>query len=142
MRLTRDMLVVLMVAGGLVAACGSASQPAASPPPPATSAPMSHAEQTPSSGTDPGTPVAATSLTIANFAFAPADATVRVGSTVTWTNQDQEAHTVTSKDSGGPLRSPTLNGGQSFSYTFTAPGRYEYLCTIHPFMTGTVVVTP
>jgi plastocyanin len=42
----------------------------------------------------------------------------------------------------GPFHSPALGTGQSFRYTFTTPGRYDYLCTIHPFMTATVVVTP
>jgi len=77
---------------------------------------------------------------IKNFAFAPATVTVAVGSTVTWTNDDQDAHTVTSND-GGPLRSAVLQTGGTYRYTFTRPGRYVYLCTIHPFMTATVVVT-
>jgi plastocyanin len=79
---------------------------------------------------------------IKNFAFAPAMLTVKVGTKVTWTNQDSDAHTVTSKNNSAPLSSPALNTGQSYSYTFTKPGSYSYLCTIHPFMTATVVVTP
>jgi plastocyanin len=93
---------------------------------------------TPGSGQD--VPVATTSIGIQNFAFVPTTVTVRAGSTVTWINQDQDAHTVTAM--AGPFHSPTLNTGQSFHYTFTTPGRYDYLCTIHPFMTATVVVTP
>jgi amicyanin len=139
MRLSWDMLVVVVVAGGLVAACGSVAQPAASPP--SVSVSMSHSEQVPASSADAGSPVSTTTVDIANFAFAPAVATVRVGSTITWTNKDQEPHTVTSKDGSGTLRSPSLNTGESFKYTFTKPGRYDYLCTIHPFMTATVVVT-
>jgi plastocyanin len=62
---------------------------------------------------------------------------------VTWTNQDTDAHTVSSQQgSGGPLASAALNTGQSYTYTFTKPGTYAYLCTIHPFMTATVTVTP
>ncbi|WP_152648782.1 cupredoxin domain-containing protein [Streptacidiphilus anmyonensis] len=88
-----------------------------------------------------GAPVATDAVTIKNFAFAPAAMTVKVGTTVTWTNQDSDAHTVTSQNNTGPLNSQALNTGQSFSYTFTTPGTYHYLCTIHPFMTATVTVT-
>ena len=87
-------------------------------------------------------PVAANAVTIKGFAFAPAAITVKVGTTVTWTNQDADAHTVTSQDNGGPLSSAALNTGQSYSFKFTKPGTYAYLCTIHPFMTATVTVTP
>ncbi|MDQ2710222.1 MAG: cupredoxin domain-containing protein, partial [Actinomycetota bacterium] len=80
-------------------------------------------------------------VAIQNFTFAPASVTVKAGTTVTWTNQDQDPHTVTSMNNGA-LKSPTLNHGEAFHYTFTTPGRFEYLCTIHPFMTATVVVTP
>jgi plastocyanin len=93
---------------------------------------------TPGSGQD--APVATNTIAIQNFAFVPTTVTVKAGSTVTWTNRDQDAHTVTAM--AGPFHSPTLNTGQSFHYTFTTPGRYDYLCTIHPFMTATVVVTP
>jgi plastocyanin len=86
-------------------------------------------------------PVAGDTVMISNFAFAPAALTTKVGTTVTWTNKDAEAHTVTSQDSGGPLTSAALDTGQSYSYTFTRPGTYRYLCTIHPFMTATVTVT-
>jgi plastocyanin len=81
-------------------------------------------------------------VTIKNFAFGPASVTVKVGSTVTWTNGDHDAHTVTSQDSGGPLQSATINNGETYQHTFTKAGRYAYRCSIHPFMTGTVVVTP
>jgi plastocyanin len=66
---------------------------------------------------------------------------VKAGTTITWTNRDQDAHTVTAMP-GGAFHSPTLTTGQSYQYTFTTPGRFDYLCTIHPFMTATVVVTP
>jgi plastocyanin len=80
-------------------------------------------------------------VAIKNFAFAPGKLVVKVGTTVTWTNQDTDAHTVTSTGSGGPLKSAALGTGGTFSYTFTKPGTYDYLCTIHPFMTATVTVT-
>lgn len=86
-----------------------------------------------------GPAVATSSVTIKNFAFSPASITVKVGTTVTWTNSDQDAHTVTAKDS--TFGSQALDTGASFKFTFTKPGTYDYLCTIHPFMTATVVVT-
>ncbi|MBW8798825.1 MAG: cupredoxin family copper-binding protein [Streptomyces sp.] len=88
-----------------------------------------------------GAPVTGTAVAIKNFAFAPATLKVPVGTTVTWTNQDTEAHTVTSTGPGGPLRSAALGTRATYRYTFTKPGTYAYLCTIHPFMTATVEVT-
>ena len=79
-------------------------------------------------------------MAIRNFAFAPAMLTVPVGTTITWTNDDQDAHTVSAAD--GAFRSAALADGDTFRFTFSKPGRYDYLCTIHPFMTATVVVTP
>lgn len=92
-------------------------------------------------GTGPVTPVSSNAVAIKNFAFAPAALIVKVGTTVTWTNQDTDDHTVTSQGSGGPLKSVALGTGQTFSYTFTKAGTYSYYCTIHPFMTATVTVT-
>lgn len=66
-------------------------------------------------------PVATDSITIQNFAFVTATA----GTTVTWTNRDQAAHTVSAMS--GPFHFPTLTTGQSYRYTFTSPGRYDYL---------------
>ncbi|HKW95231.1 MAG TPA: cupredoxin domain-containing protein [Methylomirabilota bacterium] len=64
--------------------------------------------------------------------------TVRPGTTVTWINQDDDTHTVTSTT--GVFKSPGLDTGETFSYTFVNPGTYEYYCTLHPLMTGKVVV--
>jgi plastocyanin len=88
------------------------------------------------------TPSSAATVTvdISNYAFNPATLTVPVGTTVTWTNEDTAPHTVTSK-SGGPLNSPNLSKGDSWSFTFTTPGSYEYFCAIHPDMVGKVIVT-
>ena len=66
--------------------------------------------------------------------------TVKAGTTVTWTNRDDDAHTVTSV--ANPFRSPGLDTGETFSYTFTRAGTFEYFCSLHPLMTGKVVVTP
>jgi amicyanin len=68
---------------------------------------------------------------------------VAVGTTVTWTNQDAVAHTVssTSAPEAQGFDSGLLDQGQSFAFTFTVPGTYKYQCNIHPFMKGTIVVT-
>lgn len=85
-------------------------------------------------------PVAANTVSIKNFAFTPSTITVKAGTTVTWTNSDQDPHTVSAN--GGQFRSQTLNTGDTYKYTFSTAGTFAYLCTIHPFMTATVVVTP
>ena len=75
-----------------------------------------------------------------NLAFNPATLTVKAGTKVTWTNNDSVLHTVTS-DSGGVLGSTNIPPGQSFSFTFTAPGTVSYHCAVHPSMKGSVTVT-
>lgn len=77
---------------------------------------------------------------IKNFAFSPSALSVKVGTKVTWTNNDSVPHTVTS-DSGDLLNSSTLSPGQSFSFTLTVPGSNTYHCAIHPTMKGAITVT-
>ncbi len=84
-------------------------------------------------------PVAGTAVNITNFAFAPATLTVKVGDTVTWTNKDEEPHTVVAND--GSFHSPGLDANATYSFTFTKAGSFDYICSIHPFMHGTVVVS-
>ncbi|RUP03225.1 MAG: amidase [Mycobacterium sp.] len=83
-------------------------------------------------------PVAGDQVSIDNFAFAPATLTVRAGDTVTWTNRDEEPHTVAAND--GSFHSPGMGTGATFSRTFATPGTFDYVCSIHPMMHGTVVV--
>lgn len=80
-------------------------------------------------------------VTIQNFAFSPASITVRKGTTVTWTNNDSTAHTVTENDGKDGPASSDVNPGQTYSFTYTAVGTFRYHCSIHPSMTGTVTVT-
>ncbi|GLZ33134.1 copper-binding protein [Lentzea sp. NBRC 105346] len=75
-------------------------------------------------------------VSIANYAYAPASMTVHVGDVVTWTNSDQAPHDV----AAGTFRSPMLSTGQSWSYTFTQPGTYDYVCSIHPDMRARITV--
>jgi YVTN family beta-propeller protein len=84
-------------------------------------------------------PTSESTVSIAQFAFAPATLTVRVGQTITFTNRDSVAHTTTSP--GGGWDSGPLAPGASYTVTPQQPGTYGYHCSIHPFMTGTVVVT-
>jgi plastocyanin len=72
--------------------------------------------------------------------FSAPSVTVKPGTTVTWINHDDDAHTVTS--TVDTFHSPGLDTDEKFSYTFTKPGTYEYFCTLHPLMTGKVIVTP
>ncbi len=74
--------------------------------------------------------------------FSPDKLSVPAGSTVIWTNNDTVAHTVTSVSGNGSLNSGNMNPGASYNFTFTTPGTYDYICTYHYWMTGTVVVTP
>lgn len=75
---------------------------------------------------------------IDNFSFAPATLTVPVGTTVRWTNHDDIPHNVVANDKS--FKSKALDTDESFSYTFTKAGTYDYFCSIHPKMTGKVVV--
>ena len=79
-------------------------------------------------------------VNIDNFAFGPATITVAAGTKVTWTNRDDEPHTVTSADDPKLFRSAALDTNDSFSFTFDKPGTYRYFCSIHPQMTAMVVV--
>lgn len=81
-----------------------------------------------------------TTLAIRDFAFTPQDFSVPVGTTVTATNHDGATHNWTS--STAMLRSGDLRTNQSYSFTFRTPGRFDFMCTIHPSMTGSVTVVP
>jgi len=75
---------------------------------------------------------------IDNFVFGPQAITVPVGTTVTWTNSDDIPHTAVSTD--GVFKSKVMDTNEKFSYTFTKAGTYPYYCSVHPKMTGQVVV--
>jgi plastocyanin len=75
---------------------------------------------------------------IDNFSFGPQTLTVPVGATVVWTNSDDIPHTAVSTE--GLFKSKVMDTDEKFSYTFTKAGTYLYYCTIHPKMTGKVVV--
>ena len=86
-----------------------------------------------------GMAVGKAKVKISNFKFGPRTLTVKVGTKVTWTNQDSIAHSV--NFASGKVNSKTLDQNATYSHTFTVPGTYQYICAIHPFMHGTVIVT-
>jgi plastocyanin len=79
-----------------------------------------------------------TAIKIDNFTFAPATVTIHVGDAVRWTNHDDIPHNVVSEDKS--FKSEVLDTDENFGYTFTKAGTYSYYCSIHPRMTGKIVV--
>jgi plastocyanin len=123
----RSALLISALAGAaLVAACASPAAPPASSPAAESSAPASEA---------PG----AASVSIVEFKFEPAALSVKVGDTVTWTNDGHTAHSV--KWSDGEPESEHLEPGKTYARTFDRAGEYPYVCGIHATMTGTITVT-
>jgi|SRR3989344_2228638 len=76
------------------------------------------------------------SVEIKDFAFNPATINIKAGTVVTWTNKDAAKHTVKLDE----IESPSLAKGQSWSYSFTTPGTYNYICGLHPSMQGKIIV--
>lgn len=126
--MTRKHVALLTVSTLLLAGC-SASRPSAS----------GDTQTVSMSITAPSMPVSGNDVEINDFAFAPLTLTVATGSTVTWTNRDEEPHTVAANDDS--FRSPGMGTGATYSHTFATPGKFEYICSIHPMMHGTVMVT-
>jgi plastocyanin len=75
---------------------------------------------------------------IDNFTFAPTRITAKVGTTITWVNEDDIPHTIASATKA--FKSKALDTDDKFAFTFTTPGTYDYFCSLHPHMTGTVVI--
>jgi plastocyanin len=80
----------------------------------------------------------AAEVRVDNFTFSPPILTVTAGATVTWINGDDIPHIIAAKDRS--FRSKALDTDDRFSFTFTAPGEYDYFCSLHPHMTGKIVV--
>jgi plastocyanin len=116
------LLATLLLAGCL--ARPGAAEPASRPTAPAAPPPAADGKQ----------------VVIDNFTFSPATLTVPAGTAVTWVNHDDVPHTVTSPSRPRLLDSPTLDTDESFTHVFKAPGTYDYYCTVHPRMTGQVIV--
>jgi len=82
----------------------------------------------------------AATIVIDNFSFGPTQLSVAAGATVTWENRDDIPHTVVEDASPRTFKSPPLDSGEKFSQVFVKPGTYRYFCSLHPHMTGTIVV--
>jgi plastocyanin len=115
-------LVALVAAAVLLAGCGGGSK-------------KSSTSSTSSSGGGGG----GTTVSMKNIKFAPTSLTVKVGQTVTWTNDDSIDHNVTASD--GTFKSSNFGHGKTFSWKATKAGTFKYTCTIHPGMVGTLTVT-
>ncbi len=128
---TRMRASLALIATMVLAACGSSAAitPAPTAAPPATTAPVA----------TPAPVAGGAALSIANFAFDPATLKIKVGTKVTWTNNDGAPHTATSAD--GAFDSGRLSSGASFAFTFTTAGTFTYHCAIHSSMTGTITVS-
>jgi plastocyanin len=82
--------------------------------------------------------VSPATVQIQNFKFLPATFTVAAGTTVTWKNDDDSPHRI--GDKNGTFKSGAVDTEDTFTHTFTAPGEYPYICTIHPYMVGKIIV--
>jgi plastocyanin len=119
---------------------GSSSNPQPSPSP-APSPPPNGQPTEPAGAAGPQQSASGTeTVDIRDMAFHPVMLHIKRGTKVTWTNFDDQPHTVTSKDGNGPLNSPLLHKGDSWSYVFTKPGQYDYYCAVHPNMQAEVMV--
>lgn len=124
-----------------LAGCGSSDDDESSSEATTTTAAASGSTSTTASGTATANTVV---VNAENFKFAPETITVKVGTTVKWVNKDSVLHTVTSgadRKADGKFDGNIASSGSEFSYTFSAPGTYEYYCKPHANMNGTVVVT-
>ena len=83
-------------------------------------------------------PARTQAVSIRMFAFTPQVLTVTAGTTVTWTNTDEDPHTVTANDKS--FHSAALDNDGKYSVTFPKPGEYAYFCSLHPRMTGKIIV--
>ena len=117
----------LVLGAGLLVACSSStSKPSSGGSTPGTSA---------SSSSSSGSP---NTVEVKNFAFSPSSLTVTKGTTVTWKFEDSTAHTATASD--GKFNSNSKSSGQTYSFTFNSAGTYNYICTFHQYMKGSVTV--
>jgi plastocyanin len=79
-------------------------------------------------------------IVIDNFSFSPPQLSVAAGATVTWENRDDIPHTIVNDATPRAFKSPPVDSGEKFSQVFVKPGTYRYFCSLHPHMTGTIIV--
>jgi plastocyanin len=139
-------VIVVIVAVAALALGNKDNKNATTPPPAPTSSTNSSSKE--STNTNTATPAptpnpeasSTSSVSIANMSYSPASLTLKKGTKVTWTNNDDVAHTVTA-DTGNAFDSGNMDKGKTFSFTFNTAGTFAYHCTYHPNMHGTVTVT-
>jgi plastocyanin len=90
--------------------------------------------------TTPAGPAAQTTITLRNYSFDPGVLKIAAGATVTWINSDGDVHTIKSEEGPEAFQSPALDSGGRYSFRFRHPGTYKYICSVHPFMHGVIVV--
>lgn len=133
-----SIIVIIIVLGGIAGLLFMKS-PAKAPS--KTSTPSSTTETQKSTESDV-TPVSTNKIDIKNFAFSPAVVTVKKGTTITWTNQDDTRHSISPDTETTDFKpSQLLSKGETYSVTFTSAGTYTYHCTPHPYMKASVIVT-
>ena len=130
MNMRRIMLALCAVVALVAAGCGSSNKSSTS-----SGASSSGSTSTPAAASSGG----GVAIKMQNIAFSPKAVTVKVGQKVTWTNDDQVDHNVTSQ-SGETIKSQNFGKGGTFSFTPTKAGTINYVCTIHPGMTATLTV--
>ncbi len=142
----RRLAVAGIAAVVLLAGCGGSDSEAMKPKAAASTSPTPAANGAVATTADAAatTAVGSSAVTVKQFQFMPTELTVKAGTTVTWTNQDDILHTATSGatpgTADGKFDGPMDGRGKTFSHVFGQPGRYPYFCSRHTSMTGTVVV--
>jgi plastocyanin len=129
------LLVALVV---LVGCSGSSSGGATSVPPAGGSTSSGGSGSSGASSSSGGTSSSGSAVSIANFAFSPPSLTIKAGQTVTWTNNDSVAHTITADDNS--FDSGQVAPGATYQHTFAKAGTVSYHCSIHPSMTANITV--
>jgi plastocyanin len=133
MDMRRILLALCAIVAVAAAGCGSTNKSS-------TSSGSSSSTPAASSSTAAASSSGGVTIKMQNIAFSPKAVTVKVGQKVTWTNDDQVDHNVTSQ-SGETIKSQNFGNGATFSFTPTKAGKVAYVCTIHPGMTATLTVT-
>lgn len=127
-------IAAMVLALLLVTACGASNAPSAETPVSASAQPSP--EVTPSLSET-------VAVAVQGFGYSPGTLTVSPGTTITWSNVDEILHTVTTgspESPDGEIDGQMQGAGTDFTHTFSEPGTYEYFCSRHPFMRGTVIV--
>jgi plastocyanin len=145
---TKVWLFTLLLLLPALVACGATASPPAGTPSggqPATATTGPTEQPMPTATAQPAQGGATADIAMKNISFQPGEITVKVGTTVTWTNDDPSSHTVTSGTRGNPsglFDSGNVGPGGTFSFTFNEAGTFDYYCKIHPGMDGVIIVEP